>query len=124
MSRGAWSEESDFKKYQRAGTRRNRVCVLEDLDFYWDEKELKTIKRMWLQELSVYYMALILDRDPDEILLAVIHLAREERIEKRKSGILEGIIGCFDIKGKIYKERKKNGEENRNDSEKFITLHL
>ena len=67
----------------------NRVCVLENLDFYWDRSELKVMKKMWNLSLSIEYMANHFERDPDEVLLALIHLARKDSITKRKGG-LEG----------------------------------
>lgn len=68
--------------------RRNRVIVLESLNFFWDEWELNEIAKMWKSNFSVKYMADYFDRDPDEILPALIHLAKEERIIKRKCGLL------------------------------------
>lgn len=117
MAKGKWKQSDEYNNslavYCKIDARINRVCVLEDLNFYWEEKELNIIKKMWNQELSVYYMALYFDRDPDEVLLAIIHLARGKVIRNRKSGILEGVIGCFDIKAKVYnKGEKKNGKKN------------
>lgn len=84
----------------------NRILVLEDLDFVWDESELKDVRKMWNQELTVYYMADYFNRDPDELVLATLHLAREGKIGKRKSGLLDGIIGVFDKKKRKEKEGK------------------
>jgi hypothetical protein len=67
--------------------RLNRVCVLEDLDFYWDERELKEMKVMWKRNASVERIAVHFERDPDEILLAIMHLAREDKITARKTGL-------------------------------------
>jgi hypothetical protein len=72
--------------------RKNRVIVLENLNFIFDEYELKDIKKMWNLELSVSYMSEYLNRDSDEILLALIHLAREDRITRRKAGLLVDTI--------------------------------
>jgi hypothetical protein len=71
--------------------RKNRIVVLEDLNFIWDEEELFDIACMWEDGSSVIYIANYFDRDPDEILLALIHLAREERITQRTGGILLGL---------------------------------
>jgi hypothetical protein len=71
--------------------RKNRVVVLEDLNFIWDEEELFDITCMWNDGLSVLYIANYFDRDPDEIILALIHLAREERITQRVGGMLLGL---------------------------------
>jgi len=66
----------------------NRVCVCEDLDFYWDSPELKSLKKMWKKGISVIEIANLFERDPDEVLLALIHLAREEKIGQREGGLL------------------------------------
>lgn len=65
-----------------------RVCVLEDLDFYWDKKELKQIRKMWDNEIGIKYIAEYFKRDPDEVILAILHLAREDKIIPRKRGLL------------------------------------
>lgn len=65
----------------------NRVCVLEDLDFFWDNPELKVMKKMWLKGFSVLDIANHFDRDPDEVILALMHLARKDKITARKTGL-------------------------------------
>lgn len=67
--------------------RRNRVIVCEDLNFIWEQSELREIKRMWKMNFSVKYMAEYFDRDPDEILIALIHLAKDDRIQSRIYGL-------------------------------------
>lgn len=67
--------------------RRNRVIVLEDLNFLWDQVELKLVEKMWKEGESVGSIIEKADRDPDEILLALIHLAREDKIKHRKGGL-------------------------------------
>jgi hypothetical protein len=67
--------------------RRNRVIVLEDMNFIWEQSDLREIKKMWKMNLSVKYMADYFDRDPDEILLALIHLAKDDRIKNRIYGL-------------------------------------
>jgi hypothetical protein len=75
-------KEADFRD-----ARLNRVCVLEDLNFYWDEPELKEMRTMWKRGASCERMAAHFDRDPDEVVLALIHLARDDKIEARKRGL-------------------------------------
>jgi hypothetical protein len=65
----------------------NRQIVLEDLNFLWDRPELRELVQMWNKKFSVLQMAEYFERDPDEILLALIHLARTDRIKKRKGGL-------------------------------------
>lgn len=67
----------------------HRVIVCEDLNFFWDEPELKTLVRMWDVGVSVAEIAQHFKRDPDEVRIALIHLAREKKIGSRKGG-LEG----------------------------------
>lgn len=67
--------------------RRNRVIVLEDLNFIWDKKELLEMVEMWEQGKSVIAISNYFDRDPDEILLALMHLAKEDRITSREGGL-------------------------------------
>jgi hypothetical protein len=67
--------------------RKNRVIVLEDLNFIWDELELQEIAQLWQEGVPVKKIAEFFERDPDEVLLALIHLAREEKIESRSGGL-------------------------------------
>jgi hypothetical protein len=63
--------------------RLNRVIVLEDMNFIWEQSDLREVKKMWKMNFSIKYMAEYFDRDPDEILLALIHLAKDDRIKSR-----------------------------------------
>lgn len=67
--------------------RKNRIVVLEDLNFVWDEKELIKISHMWREEKSVTEIGKYFDRDPDEVILALIHLAKCNNISPRKTGL-------------------------------------
>ncbi|MBO0962368.1 hypothetical protein J1P26_21935 [Neobacillus sp. MM2021_6] len=67
--------------------RKKRVVILEDLDFVWDQPELNEIAQMWNRSLSVNYMAEHFNRDPDELLMAIIHLARNDKLVPRKYGL-------------------------------------
>ncbi len=64
-----------------------RVIVLEELDFVFDRPELSEIAEIWNNGFSVKTIAKKFKRDPDEILLALIHLAKKEKIERRNSGL-------------------------------------
>ncbi|MBB6446492.1 hypothetical protein [Bacillus benzoevorans] len=68
----------------------NKVIVLEGLDFIFDRYELREIVEMWKKGFSVYYMSEYLEREPDEIFLALLHLSRNKRIEARKGGFFGG----------------------------------
>ncbi|EIJ79151.1 hypothetical protein PB1_16379 [Bacillus methanolicus PB1] len=67
--------------------RKNRTIVLEDLDFVWDSWELQEMVQMWQKGVPVAKIGEHFQRDPDEVLLALIHLAREDKIDRRKGGL-------------------------------------
>lgn len=75
---------------QLINARKNRVIVCEELNFLWDEDELFDISCMWNDGLSVMYIADYFKKDTDEILIALIHLARNDKINRRKGGLLLG----------------------------------
>jgi hypothetical protein len=64
----------------------NRIIVLEDLNFIWDRSELNELADMWQKGFSIPAMGEYFERDPDEVLLAIIHLAKEEKIMTRIGG--------------------------------------
>jgi predicted regulator of amino acid metabolism with ACT domain len=68
--------------------RLNRIIVCENMNFIWDDPELKEIAEMWKLNLSIEYMANHFERDPDEVIIAIIHLAREDKIIRRKEGLI------------------------------------
>lgn len=67
--------------------RQNRVIVCEELDFTWERKELNKLARMWKKGQSILEMAVEVERDPDEVLIALIHLAKKNKVEKREGGL-------------------------------------
>ncbi|MED2940679.1 hypothetical protein P4345_25840 [Cytobacillus horneckiae] len=71
--------------------RKNRIVVLEDLNFVWDEPELMELVELWEQEYSVMYISDQLGRDTDEVIIGLIHLAREDLISQRRGGLLNGL---------------------------------
>lgn len=62
--------------------RMKRVIVLEDLNFVWDESELYEIVSMVNEGKDLFQIGKHFKRDPDEILLAFIHLARKDKIKE------------------------------------------
>ena len=78
-------------------SRKNRVIVCEDLDFVWDEPELQKLATLWDRGVSIERISKNLDRDPDEILIALIHLARNDKIFARENG-LRGVTTNESIK--------------------------
>lgn len=67
--------------------RKNRIIVCEDLNFIWDEPELEEIKNMWNGQRCIDGIAEEFNCDPDEILIALIHLARTRKIKRIKGGL-------------------------------------
>lgn len=65
-----------------------KVIVLEELDFMWSEEDLMQLAKMWEQEESIETMSRQFERDPDEIILALMHLAKQDKIRPRKVGLL------------------------------------
>lgn len=59
--------------------RLNRVIVLENLDYVWNRSELKRLKKMREKGFAVKEMLYEFDRDPDEVLLALIHLETSDQ---------------------------------------------
>ncbi|MBO0959543.1 hypothetical protein J1P26_07325 [Neobacillus sp. MM2021_6] len=67
--------------------RKNRIIVLEELNYVWDKHELKELTTMWTSGVSVEEISRHFDRDPDEVILAIMHLAREDKIAARATGL-------------------------------------
>lgn len=66
--------------------RRNLYLALEGLDFTFDEADIPDIKRMWEEGLSIWDIARAYERDPDEITVLIMDLARKAVIEPRQGG--------------------------------------
>ena len=62
----------------------------EDMDFSWYTEEIKYVIGGWEEGLNIYEIAEELKRDPDEVLLLLIDLAKKEKILPRKDGIYGG----------------------------------
>lgn len=69
-------------------SRKQRVIVCEELNFVWDAPELKEIAKYWELSGDIRLIAKHFDRDPDEVLIALIHLARKDKITRREGGLL------------------------------------
>lgn len=73
-------------EYLTPHKRRAIYVVLEDLDFVWDEADIPKVEEMWREGLSVWEIAKVFDRDPDEVALLIMDRARQGTIRKRKWG--------------------------------------
>lgn len=66
--------------------------VCEELNFFWEESDLNKLAELWNEGMSPRKMAAYFDRDdPDEILFAIIQLARDEKINQRTGGLLSPV---------------------------------
>ncbi|MBP1907797.1 hypothetical protein J2Z32_004486 [Paenibacillus turicensis] len=68
--------------------RKKRHIALEEFNFFWDAHEIKNFKSMWNEGKSIKQIAIILDRDPDEVLILAIDQARSGYIKKRQGGAM------------------------------------
>lgn len=63
-------------------SRRNIIIVCEELDYNWDEDDLKVVADMCKYTYTVGEIAKHFVRDPDEVLFACVHLARQGKVER------------------------------------------
>lgn len=66
-----------FKKRQKI------YLALEDLNFVWCESEVLQVIDLWEQGLNIWGIAAKVERDPDEVAILIMDLARKERITPR-----------------------------------------
>jgi hypothetical protein len=64
------------------------VIALDDLDFTWLPSEIALVKTMWDFDYHIADIAAKVKRDQDEVAVLIMHLARKEKIAKRKTGVL------------------------------------
>jgi hypothetical protein len=67
------------------------IVVCEELDFLWDWSELRELSQIWNRGLNLDYAANYFKRPVVEIMLAVMHLARIDKVKHRIGGI-KGVI--------------------------------
>lgn len=69
------------------------VVILPDADRHWGHIDISRFHAMWRKGKSVREIAESFDRDPDEVVLLVMHEAREGRIGQRASGVFGTMEG-------------------------------
>ncbi|HDW3057620.1 TPA: helix-turn-helix domain-containing protein [Bacillus cereus] len=74
------------RKYME-NERRNLYIALEELDMLWDEDEVVQVKEAWNNNESVFAIGEKMQRDPDEVALLIMDLARKGAIGKRALGL-------------------------------------
>lgn len=61
--------------------------VLEDVNWYWDEREVKQFDALWKQGKDIWEIASAFDRDPDEVALLVMDRRKKGAIRCRPNGV-------------------------------------
>ncbi|MBG9938524.1 MULTISPECIES: helix-turn-helix domain containing protein [Bacillus] len=74
------------RKYMKS-ERRKLYIALEELDMFWDEDDVWRVQEAWNNNESVFAIGQRIERDPDEVALLLMDLARKGRIEKRVIGL-------------------------------------
>lgn len=59
------------------------VIILEDLNFYWKEKDIEKVLKAWEDNMPVPLIAREVRRNIDETFLLLMHLTREGKLKKR-----------------------------------------
>lgn len=59
-----------------------KITVLEDCNFEFYESDLKEIAKQFKDYRDIEQIAKMMNRDPDEIMLAVIHLAKSKKLKQ------------------------------------------
>ncbi|QKE74749.1 helix-turn-helix domain containing protein [Arthrobacter citreus] len=67
--------------------RKKVVIVLEELDFTWDESEVKEFVRLWKEGASIWDLAKTFQRPQAEIALLIMDQVIKGRIKPRKIGL-------------------------------------
>ncbi|MCQ6305482.1 helix-turn-helix domain-containing protein [Bacillus cereus] len=74
------------RKYMKK-ERHNLYIALEEMDMFWDEDEVWRVKEAWNNNESIFAISEKLQRDPDEVTLLIMDLARKGAIGKRTLGL-------------------------------------
>ena len=78
---GPSRSKSDMNNYY------NNYIACFDLDFSWNEKQVKRVIAYWKSGYHIAEIAKKVDRIIDEVAILIIDLARKEEIEKREGGV-------------------------------------
>jgi len=82
---GRTNHTAHYRK--KTGKKRSdvKITILEDSDFEFWESELDIIAEMFTSYEDIEFIAEKIKRaDPDEVMLAVVHLAKEKKLKNRK----------------------------------------
>ncbi len=82
---GRTNQTTHYRKVDGKKRSDRKITILEDSDFEFWESELNIIAEMFTGYEDIERIAAELNRaDPDEVVMAVIHLAKENKLNKRK----------------------------------------
>jgi len=74
----------DLKKWR---PHEELYIALSELDFSWYPDEVERVKKLWRYGLHIADIAEQLKRDPDEVAILIMDLARQKIIKPRKGGV-------------------------------------
>ncbi len=60
--------------------------ILEDMNRDWRLDQIEQVRQWWVEGVPLGEMAERLKRDPDEVALLIMHLARQGELEPRPGG--------------------------------------
>jgi len=85
------SEQASIVRLENAymtKRRRNIYIACEDMDFTWDERQVYAVAEMYRKGATVYEIAADpgIDRDPDEVAILIMDLARQDVIKPKDFG--------------------------------------
>ena len=78
---------SSLERQYLRHNRRATFLALEELDFTWDLDEVKEFKKLWKRGADFRLIAEHFNRDPDEVAILIMDLARRGKIKPRGMGL-------------------------------------
>lgn len=81
------------KEYMR-NKRRNIYLACTDMDFTWDEPQVYAVAEMYRRGATIYEIARYpgINRDPDEVAILIMDLARKGIIDPRERRKRDGAV--------------------------------
>lgn len=79
---------TNLEKQYMTKKREQVYIALEDIDFIWDEKEVKKFILMWNSDFPVEKIAKKLNRPIDDVAMLVYDQALKSKIEPRDGGLM------------------------------------
>lgn len=85
--RKSFSIAREMDKSHLLVSRRTIYTALEDLEFNWDAKDVRTFDLWWRNGVPLLDIARAFQRDCDEVAVLCMDRARQGRVEARERGI-------------------------------------